>query len=366
LLTYVDLVAQHRPLKKEILAAVGRVLDHGMFILGPEVEELERRVAEFLGVGHVVGVGSGTDALILALRLRGVGPGDEVLTVSHSFVATANAIALVGARPVFVDIDEPTMLLDPGALAAALTPRTRAVLPVHLNGFPCEMEKIASFCDQHGLHLIEDCAQAFGTRVRGRAVGSFGLGAFSLHPLKTFSACGDGGFITAADEEDAVALRRLRNLGLEDRDHCAAVNGNSRLDALQAAILLVKLPYVGDWMAARRRHAEAYRVALGGRVGLPPEEGDNEVNYSCFAIRHPKRDELQTALRDRGIDAKAHYPVAIHRQKAFADREHAPLPVTEKVVSQILSLPVTPELSEEGREWVIAACLDCLNELAEK
>jgi len=362
---YVDLAAQHAPLKERILEAVARVLDHGHFILGPEVAELEARLAARLGVPHVIGVANGTDALVLALKARGVGPGDEVLTVSHSFVATASAICLAGARPVFVDVDARSMQIDPDGLDAALTRRTRAVVPVHLNGSPCDLGRVADFCRRHGLALVEDCAQALGVRAAGETVGTRDLGCFSLHPLKALSACGDAGFVAARSADDAARLRRLRNLGLADRDHCAEVSGNHRLDTLQAAILLVKLEHLDAWIAARRRHAAAYRDAFAGRLTLPPEEAEGDFAiYSAFVVRHRRRDRLAELLAARGVDAKAHYPLAIHQQAAFAGFPHRPLPVTEKVVDEILSLPVSAELTEAGRERVIAAVYQALDEAA--
>jgi dTDP-4-amino-4,6-dideoxygalactose transaminase len=361
---YIDLPSQHRGLRADLVEAFGRVLDHGQFILGPEVALLEERLRERLGVPHVVTVANGTDALVLALRLRGVGPGDEVITVSHSFVATATAIRLAGATPVFVDVDEESMLLDPSGLEGALSPRTRAVLPVHLNGFVCDLDPIARFCERNGLSLVEDCAQAFGARAAGRSVGSTGVGAFSLHPLKGLSALGDGGFLTVASDDDAQRLRRLRNLGLRDRDHCEVVSGNSRLDTLQAAFLLVKLDRFEAWAAARREHAAAYRRALAGVVRLPPEKEGVEPAVSAFVVRHPRRDVLLRRMRERGVDAKVHYPLAIHQQEAFADLPPRPLPVTERVVREILSLPATPELSAEERSRVIESVLDACRDLA--
>jgi len=352
---YVDLAAQVFPLRTELLEAVSRVCAHGQFILGPEVAELETRIAARLGLRHVVGVASGTDALILALRLAGVGAGCEVLTVSHSFFATATAICLVGATPVLVDVDERTMLLDPEALERAWTPRTRAVLPVHLNGFPCEMDRIVDFCSRRSLALIEDCAQAFGARFDGRSVGSFGIGCFSLHPLKVLSALGDAGFVSVGDPEQAERLRRLRNLGLADRDHCVEVSGNSRLDTLHAALLLVKLRYLDEWLEARRAHAEAYRDALADLID-PPPMGDRrrEPVWTTFVIRHAERDRLRAALARRGIDAKIHYPIPIHLQAAFGHLgPFPPLPRTERVVAAMLSLPVSPELSPRDRGRVI-------------
>ncbi|MFH1465754.1 MAG: DegT/DnrJ/EryC1/StrS family aminotransferase [Pseudomonadota bacterium] len=354
----VDLPAQHAPLEEEILTAVRRVLRHGQFILGPEVRRLEAALEEILGVRHVIGVGNGTDALVLALRAHGVGPGDEVITVSHSFFATTSAITLVGAAPVYVDVDPATMLMDPALLPAARTPRTRAVLPVHLNGHPCDMGRIAAFCQEHGLALVEDCAQALGARWGGRCVGAFGTGCFSLHPLKILGACGDGGAVATDDDALAGWLRRARDLGKLDRDRCGEVSGNSRLDALQAAILGVKLPRLEGWIERRRAHAAAYRAALGGCVEPPPEDPpDGRAVYTFFVVRHPARDRLIGALADRGVDARVHYPIPIHRQPAFSAWPAGPLPHTERTVGEILSLPVTPELSDADRERVIGAVL---------
>jgi dTDP-4-amino-4,6-dideoxygalactose transaminase len=366
---YVDLAALHAPLRDELLAAVGRVLDHGQFILGPEVAELEGRLAERLEVPAVVGVANGTDALILALELRGIGPGDEVITVSHSFVATGSAILRAGARPVFVDLSEATMLMDPAAVEAAVTPRTRAVMPVHLNGQPCDLPAIAAVCRQHGLALIEDCAQAFGARAGahsgGSPVGRLDLGWFSLHPLKVLPGYGDGGFIACASPADAERLRRLRNLGLIDRDHCGTVSGNSRLDTVQAAMLLVALDRFDDWVERRRAHATVYRQALAGVVRLPPEEAPGErITYSAFVVRHPERDRLAALLRERGVDAKAHYPLAIHQQPAFEGGNWPPLPVTERVVSEILSLPVHAALGDDDVRRVAEAVRSAAGELS--
>lgn len=351
---YVDLVRQHGGLEEDLLEAVRRVLRHGQFILGPEVEAFEVQVASRVGVDHAVGVSNGTDALVLALRACGIGPGDEVITVSHSFVATGLAIRLVGARPVFVDIDDETLLMDPSQLEGSRSERTKAVMPVHLAGFPCEMDAIADFCHHHGLALIEDCAQALGARYKGRAVGSFGVGCFSLHPLKPLAACGDAGIITTADDELAMTLRQLRNLGLRDRDHCCRVSGNYRLDTLQAALLLAKLPHFDRWLEARRLRAERYRSALGDLVRMPAEEGRNFATYSAFVVRHRERDRLGAFLSEVGIATPVHYPLAIHQQEAFGDCAVGPLPVTERAVGEILSLPVSPELTLSEQDVVIS------------
>ncbi len=364
MIPYIDLVSHHAALRAEILEAVGRVLDHGQFVLGPEVAAFEAEIARRLDVRHVIAVGTGTDALVLALRARGVGPGDEVITVSHSFVATATAVRLVGATPVLVDVDDATMTMDPLALEHAVTARTKAVIPVHLGGWPCDLTAIQDVCNRHDLHLIEDCAQSVGARHRGRSVGTYGVGCFSLHPLKVLSALGDGGFLTTHSDEEAALFRKLRNNGLRDRDHVQLVSPNSRLDTVQAAALLVKLKYLDGWVAQRRAHADAYREALGAVVRvLPPEHPRDLCVYSTFVIRHPQRDRLAEALRRRGVDVKVHYPVPIHRQEAYATLPCAPLPVTERVVAEILSLPVTPELSVAGREQVIEAVRSAAEEV---
>lgn len=352
---YVDLIAHNAKFKPELMAAVERVLDHGWFILGPEVERFEQGLSERLKLPSVIGVNSGTDALLLALRAAGVRRGDEVLTVSHSFVATATAIRLVGATPVFVDVDDDTMLLDPTLLEAARTERTTAVLPVHLNGHPADLTAIKAFCDAHGLALVEDAAQAIGAEHDGRSVGSDAIAAWSLHPLKVLSAAGDGGFLTLPESSREAEIRQWRNLGLKQRGEAEHVSGNTRLDALHAAMLCVKLAHLDAFIASRRANAAAYREELAGLVRLPPAEKPGEKGvYSAFCIRHPKRDALVAGLHAAGVDAKVHYPVAIHQQAPFADLP-AELPVTEKVVDEIISLPVTPELSEAQRAHVIAS-----------
>ena len=362
---YIDLVAQHEPLKDEILEAVEQVLDHGWFILGEEVTQFEQKVADYLDVPHVVGVGSGTDAIELALRMRGIGEGDEVITVSHTWVSGVSAIDLVGAEPVFVDVDPETMLMDPAGLEDALSDRTAAVMPVHLNGFPCDLEPIAEFCEAHDLDLIEDCAQAIGTKYRGDFVGTRDVGCFSLHPLKVLSACGDAGFVTVHDDDEAETLRQLRNNGRKTRDVFPHVSDNSRLDTLHAAILLVKFGHLEKWIDRRREHADAYREAFDGLVELPPDEpGGNRSVYSMFVIRHPERDALQERLAERGVDAKIHYPFAVHQQDAFAQFADRELPHAEQVVSRILSLPVYPEMTDAQRDAVIEAVVEEVQELS--
>ena len=350
---YVDLGAEHKQLREELLEAVARVFDHGQFILGPEVRELEHALARRLSVASTVGVSSGTDALALALRARGIGPGDEVITVSHSFVATAAAIGLVGATPVFVDIDPDTMVMSAPRVASCVTERTRAVLPVHLNGIPCDLDALEEICVSHRLALIEDCAQALGARWGKRPVGSTGLGAFSLHPLKILAACGDAGVVAVRDPRDDEILRQLRNLGLVDRDRCGTLSGNSRLDTVQAAILLVKLGHLDQWQDARRAHQKAYEEALSGVVRFPRLPPEAQPVVSCLAVRHPERDRILEVARQRGVDLKIHYPIAIHQQPPFAACPRDDLVETERTVREIFSLPVSPTLTAVQRDFVI-------------
>lgn len=350
---YVDLVKQNESLRPRILHAIDRVLSHGQFINGPEVGEFERELASKLGVAHVIGVGSGTAALTLAMRALGIGPGDEVITVAHSYVATATAIVLVGATPVFVDVDPRTALMDPNLLAPKLSKRTKAVIPVHLGGIACAMGSINEFCDEHRLHIIEDCAQAIGSTYRGRSVGSFGVGCFSLHPLKTLAACGDAGFMTTSDADQAELLRRLRSIGHRDRDHVDFAGENARLDTLQAAILNVKLARLSDWIAARRVHAAAYEKALQPYFELTAVTDSCEPALSSFVIRHDHRDDLMAHLRNRGFDVRVHYPIPIHKQRAFESFASVVLPHTESLARRILSLPVSPELKPSDRDALI-------------
>lgn len=341
---YVDLAGQHAALKAEILEAIAKVIDHGSFILGPEVAEFERRFAELCGVAHAVGVNSGMDALILSLRAAGVGPGDEVITPPNSFVASTSCIAMTGATPVFADVSD-DYLLDPQAVEAAITPRTKALLPVHLTGRACDMDALMEIASKHDLHIIEDAAQAVLAEDKGRKVGSFGIaGAFSLHPLKTLNACGDAGVVTTNDGTLAEEVRTLRNLGLKTRDDCTRWSGNSRLDTLQAAILLVKLPYLESWTQARRANARHYRnrLELNQFVRVPTERPDERAVYHTFVIRAQRRDELKRFLADRGVGSSIHYPVPIHLSAAATSLGYpaGSFPNAEAQAAEILSLPV--------------------------
>ncbi|MDX6770462.1 MAG: DegT/DnrJ/EryC1/StrS family aminotransferase [Elusimicrobiota bacterium] len=355
---YVDLAGQHRALKADLLAAAGRVIDSGQFILGPEVAEFEAAFAALHGVKHAVGVANGTDALTLTLRALGVGPGDEVVTAANSFVASASCAALVGATPVLADV-RADYNIDPKAVERALTKKTKVLLPVHLTGRPADMDALSDLAKRKGLLIVEDAAQAVLAGYKGRKVGSFGAaGCFSLHPLKTLNALGDGGVITTDDAALAEKLRVLRNLGLATRENCVTFSGNSRLDTLQAAMLLVKLKHLAAWTEARRRHAAAYQKALAGVPGLvvPVDAPGEHAVYHTFIVASEKRDALKAFLSEHGVDTAVHYPVPIHLQDAAKALGWKPgaFPEAERQAGRILSLPVYPELSDEDRDRVAA------------
>jgi dTDP-4-amino-4,6-dideoxygalactose transaminase len=355
---FVNLAAQHAPIKTEVMAAVERVLDHGQFILGNEVDEFECRFADLCGTSNAVGVNSGTDALILALRALEVGPGDEVITVSNSFVASTGCIALVGASPVFVDVRE-DYNMDPGLIEEAITERTKAILLVHLTGRPADMDPIMDISRKHGLYVIEDSAQAVGAEYKGKRVGSFGdIGCFSLHPLKTLNACGDGGVLTTNDASLYEELKILRNLGLRDRDDCVVWGLNSRLDTLQAAILLVKLGYVDEWTDKRRAHALFYQNILRDlpQIKCPEEESYERSVYHTFVVQAHNREALRKYLSSKNIGTAVHYPIPIHLHKAAATLGYGvgSFPVTERQAGKILSLPVYPELQADQLEYVVS------------
>lgn len=356
---YLDLPAQHRPLKAELLEAVGGVIDRGQFILGPEVAAFEAGLAAACGVKHAVGLNSGTDALILALRALGIGPGDEVVTAANSFVASASCIALTGAVPVLVDVRD-DYNMDPAALERAVTPRTKAVIPVHLTGRPADMDPILAVARKHGLFIVEDCAQAIAAEYRGRRVGSFGaVGCFSLHPLKTLNACGDGGAAVTDDAALRDKIVLMRNLGLQSRENCTVWSSNSRLDTMQAAMLLVKLKHLDAWTDGRRRNAAFYQQALAGIPGLraPKDQAHEKAVYHTFIVQAERRDALKAFLAARGIDTAIHYPRPIHLQDAAAPlgKPHGSFPAAEAQAERILSLPVYPELTREQLEWVAAS-----------
>jgi dTDP-4-amino-4,6-dideoxygalactose transaminase len=351
-----DLKAQHEALKSELEAAVREVIDSGAFILGPKVGALETEVARLCAVKHAVGVASGTDALILSLRALDIGPGDEVVTSAYSFFATAGAIMLVGARPVFVDIDPATWNLDPALLAAAITPRTRAIMPVHLFGQCADMDPILELARAREIGVIEDAAQALGATDRGRTAGSLGdLGCFSFYPTKNLGGLGDGGMITTNDDALADKLRLLRVHGSRPKYITRILGTNSRLDTMQAAILLVKLPHLARYSAERRRHAHAYTARLAGSGVSPPVERANVHHiYNQYALRVRDRDRFAKALAERGVGTAVYYPGILPLQEALHGLGHKPgdFPRAERAAAENLCLPIFPELADQDREYV--------------
>lgn len=349
---YVDIAAQHAPIKDELLAVVSEVLDSGQFIMGEQVSEFEQRFADLCEVKYAVGVNSGTDALVLGLRALGIGPDHEVITVPNSYVSSTGCIRLVGAKAILVDVGD-DYNIDSGKIATALSPRTKAILPVHLTGRPCEMDKLLCIAQQHGLFIIEDCAQAVLAEYKGRRVGSFGtIGCFSLHPLKTLNACGDGGMVTTNDQDVYERLKIMRNNGLRTRDDCVMWSQNSRLDNMQAAMLLVKMKYLNHWTRRRRENAQCYRQRLQSiaQIRLPAEEKDYEkAVYHTFVVQAARRDDLRACLSSHAIGSAVHYPVPIHLTEAGQELGYplGSFPVTEAQAGSIVSLPVYPELSEE-------------------
>ena len=346
----VDLKLQYHQLQSEIDAAVAEVLESTAFILGPNVRSFEEEAASYLGVGYAVGCASGTDALHLALLAAGIGPGDEVITSAFTFIATAEAIAYVGATPVFVDIDERTMNLDLEAVARAIGKRTRAVLPVHLFGQPVDMAELTMLAEKHGLTIVEDCAQSFGADIAGRQTGSFGIaGCFSFFPSKNLGCYGDGGLITTSSERIRDHLLSLRNHGSSQRYHHQEIGYNSRLDEIQAAILRVKLRHIDRFNQERRRVAHRYNELLADTgITTPFEDGIGTHVFHQYTLRSPRRDAIMKALQAREIACAIYYPVPLHRQGVFASIcENVSLPVTEAVAADCFSLPIYPEMSDE-------------------
>ena len=354
---FADPAADHAPFAAELEAAAARVLRSGRYILGPEVSAFERELAAALRVGNAVGVSSGTDALLAMLMAAGVGPGDEVVTSPFSFFATAEAIARVGARPVFADIDPVTLNMDARQAVVAMGPRTKAVLVVHIFGRVAETDAIAAACAARGIPLFEDAAQAIGaTAPDGRPVGALGAAAaLSFFPTKNLGGFGDGGAVLTDDDALAERIRRLRVHGADRKNHHVAVGGNFRLDELQAALLRVKLPHLVRWSALRKLVASRYRKGLAETpVGLPPD--DAGCVWNQFVIRVPggKRDALAKALGDQGIATAIYYPGPLHLQPCFHDLGHKPgeLPVTEQACGEVLALPIYPELPPDSIEQV--------------
>ncbi|GAB4390023.1 MAG: DegT/DnrJ/EryC1/StrS family aminotransferase [Thermodesulfovibrionales bacterium] len=351
----INLKKQFEELRPELMEAVSQVLQSTQYVLGPKVSEFEARVAEYCGVPEAVGVASGTDALHIALDAAGVGDGDEVITTPFTFFATVEAIIYTGATPVFVDIRAEDFNIDPGAIEEKITPRTKAILPVHMFGHPADMEAIAGIAERHGLKVIEDCAQAFGASIGGRKVGGFGeAGCFSFYPSKNLGGFGDGGLITFKDGALAMKARRLRNHGSAGSYVHEGVGFNSRLDELQAAVLLVKFKRIDRYNEARARKAAFYTGLLSGKVGCPTERPGCRHVYHQYTITSPARDEIQRRLKEAGIASTVYYPIPLHLQKAldFMGHREGDFPAAEKASKEVLSLPICPELEEADMERV--------------
>ena len=357
-----DLQAQYRPLRDDILAAITRVCDSQRFIMGPEVDALERELAAQLGVRHAISVSSGTDALLLALMTLGIGPGDEVVTTTYSFFATAGCVSRVGARPVLVDIDPATFNIDPAQAVAAITPRTKAIMPVHLYGLAADMDPVMAAADRAGIAVIEDAAQAIGATYKARPLGGIGaLGCFSFFPSKNLGAFGDAGLLTTNDDALAKQARLLRTHGMQPKYYHHVVGANFRMDALQAAILRVKAPHLDAWTEGRRRNAASYRAlfheaGLDGTIGLPSEPADRLHIYNQFVIRTAERDALKHHLDEQGIGNEIYYPVPFHLQPCFADLGYArgAFPHAERAAAETLAIPIYGELTDAQQRTVVS------------
>jgi dTDP-4-amino-4,6-dideoxygalactose transaminase len=354
---FLDLKLQYQNLKEEIVPAVLRTMESAQFILGKSVEDFERNFAAAHGMKHCVAVGTGTDALHLILWARNIGPGDEVITVSHTFIATAEAINLVGATPVFVDVDPQTYTMDPAQLERAITPRTKAIIPVHLYGQPAAMDAIMAIARKHRLIVVEDACQAHLAKWDGTFIGHFGdATAFSFYPGKNLGAYGEAGGITTNDDALALEMRRLRDHGQSKKYHHHRWGHNYRMDGIQGAVLGVKLPHLDGWTEARRKHARAYNGMLKGigDVITPVEHPKARHVYHLYVIQTKFRDALQKHLTERGVGTGLHYPVPLHLQEAYKSLGYTEgqFPVTEKVASHGLSLPMFAELTDEQMEYV--------------
>jgi dTDP-4-amino-4,6-dideoxygalactose transaminase len=360
MIPFLDLKAQYADIKDELDAAVLKVLASTQYILGEEVAAFEREFASYCGTRHAIAVNTGTSALHLALLAAGIGPEDEVITVPFTFVATVSAICYTGARPVFVDVDPVTLTMDPAKLEAAITPRTKAIMPVHLYGQMADMAAIMEIADSHGIPVIEDACQAHGAEYRGQRAGSIGLsGCFSFYPGKNLGACGEGGIVVTNDDEQMKTIRMLRDWGQEQRYHHTLKGFNYRMDGIQGAILRVKLRHLDGWTEARRQRARHYSALLTGpsRIRTPVEVPGRRHVYHVYAIRTHDRDGLQRALQAEGVQTGLHYPIPVHLQKAHLDLGYkaGDFPVSEVAAREVLSLPIYPEMTPRQVEQVVAA-----------
>lgn len=347
---FIDLKREYAEIKEEIIQAISKVLESGQFILGEELEKFEKEFSNYIGVKYGIGVNSGSDALFLALRALGIGKGDEVITVSHTFTSTADAIVRNCARPVFVDIEADTYCMDVTKIEEKITDKTKAIIPVHIYGHPVDMDPVMEIAESYGLYVVEDACQAHGAEYKGKKVGSIGdMGCFSFYPTKNLGGYGDGGMIVTNDEELADKLRMLRNYGSRTKYHHEFLGVNSRLDEIQAAILRVKLKHLDEWNKRRRKNARLYNELLtNSRVITPTEKEYAKHVYHLYVIRSKCRDKLQNYLLESGIQTLIHYLIPVHMQKVYANLGFSVnLPVTTLVCKEILSLPIHPWLSNE-------------------
>jgi dTDP-4-amino-4,6-dideoxygalactose transaminase len=362
---YLDLQAQYRTLRNEVLGALEEVCESTQFAQGPATSDFETKFAAYCGVDHCVSLNSGTSALHLALSALNIGPGDEVITVSMTFIATAWAISYVGAKPVFVDIEPVRRTMDPEKLEAAITARTKVIIPVHLYGMPADMDRINVIAERHGLPVIEDAAQAHGAKYRGKRVGQFGqIACFSFYPGKNLGAYGEGGALVTDDASTAQRARSLRDHAQHQKYFHDEIGYNYRMDSFQGAVLSIKLKYLDAWNAARIDRARYYTELLkDSSYKLPAEVSDSECIWHCYVIETPERDRIRSALQDVDIQTAVHYPLPIHLQKAYAHLGYksGDLPVTEALCEQCLSLPIYPELSKEKIFRVASVLLDVQN-----
>ena len=359
----VDLKAQYAALRDELEPALCQAMAETRYILGPNVQAFEEEAADYLGAAHAIGCASGTDALHLALAAVGIGPGDEVITTPFTFIATAEAIRYVGATPVFVDIDPRTFNIDREAVRAAVTERTRALLPVHLFGQPADMEALGAIADEHGLLIVEDCAQSFGAVTPDGQSGTLAeAGAFSFFPSKNLGCAGDGGLITTADAATAERVRMLRNHGQRERYYHEIIGYNSRLDELQAVILRHKLPHIEEYNRERRRVAERYDDGLADLEITRPHRGPHGMHvFHQYTVLCDRRDAVMEALKGDGIASAIYYPVPLHRQQAFADAVAMELPNAESVSQRCLSLPIFPELDDARIDRICGVIREALD-----
>lgn len=359
----VNLKAQYAEIKDEIERGLAETLSNCSFILGPNVQSFEQEAADYLGVKHAIGCASGTDALHLALLAEGIGPGDEVITSAFTFIATAEAIKYVGAKPVFVDIDPHTFNITAENIEAAIGPNTRAVMPVHLFGQPADLKTIEALCDRHGLKLIEDCAQSFGARIDDRQTGSIGHAAgFSFFPSKNLGAFGDGGLVTTQSDETAAMVKKLRNHGSDVRYYHDVIGYNSRLDEMQAVVLRAKLKRIDRYNRSRRHAAHLYSELMADLpLSTPYEDGIGEHVYHQYTLLCERRDDVMKALQGKQIGCAVYYPVPLHQQTVFKqDCAGLSLPVTESVAAQCFSLPICSHLSDDSIEEIVSVIRDTL------